>query len=310
MQRAFAARRYSAAPPREAGRAHSPSGPLVLWASSAYGGGWCEGLQQPRLRFSRLSVSCIWPRSWMRRRIDFTGYLPRVFWGRVPQRTAQGLRLNLSDGRSLPVSMRNGFFLLQVPDEVLAHTAPRALVAGDDKGLRVAREPIAALGGVFPPFAGFGGIKRPPGGAALAHKRKLVVRNTSVGAASAWAAPSFAAPARCTWLQVGRAVFGGGCRRYQPPRQGLSEVVPLRIRVKGQTLTLLWGQVGRDVTRLTVLFQDGRQRALAHPKGVFLYPVPRSRWNAGHRPAFLVARNRHGRILGKRLLFEYTLAPS
>jgi hypothetical protein len=309
VQRAFAARRYSAAPPREAGRVHSPRGPSVLWASPAYGGGWCEALQQPRLRFNRLSVSCIWPKSWMRRRIGLTGYMPRLFFGRVPQRSAHSLRLNLSDGRSLPVSMRDGFFLLRVPDQVLAHTAPRALVAVDQRGLRVAREPIGPLGGVFPP-AVFGGIQRPPGGAALAHKRQLVARNTAGVRASIWAAPSFAAPARCTWLQVGRAVFGGGCRRYEPPRRGLSEVVPLRIRVKGQMLTLLWGQVGRDVRRLNVLFQDGGERGLPHADGVFLYPVPRSHWNAGHRPAFLVARNGNGRILGKRLLFEYTLAPS
>jgi hypothetical protein len=283
---------------------------MVLWASPAYGGGWCEGLQQPRLRFSRLSVSCIWPKSWMRRRIGLTGYMPRVFWGRVPQRSAQSLRLGLSDGRSRSVSMRDGFFLLRVPDGVLAHTAPRALVAFDDKGLRVAREPIGPLGGTFPLFDGFGGIQRPPGGAALAHKRQLVARDTPVGRASIWVAPSFAVPARCTWLQVGRAVFGGGCRRYQPPRQGLSEVVPLRIRVKGQMLTLLWGQVGRDVARLNVLFQDGSKRGLAHPEGVFLYSVPRARWNAGHRPAFLVARGARGRTLGNRLLFEYTLAPN
>jgi hypothetical protein len=309
VRHAFAARRYSAAPPREAGRVHSPGGPSVLWASPAYGGGWCEGLQQPRLRFSRLSVSCIWPRSWMRRRIGLTGYMPRVFFGRVPQRSAYSLRLGLADGRSLPVSMRDGFFLSRVPDQVLAHTAPRVLVAFDERGLRVAREPIGPSAGVFPP-AFFGGIQRPPGGAALAHKRQVVARNTPVGTASIWAAPSLAAPARCTWLQLGREVFGGGCRRYEPPRRGLSEVVPLRIRVKGQMLNLLWGQVGRDVARLNVLFQDGRTRALAHSEGVFLYPVPRSRWKAGHRPAFLEARNRQGRILGKRLLFEYTLAPS
>ena len=202
--------------------------------------------------------------------------------------------------------MRSGFFLFHVPDRVLAHAAPRALVANDEQGRRVAREPI-----LFPGFmdSGFGGTQHPPGGAALARKHQLVARATPVGLASIWAAPSFAAPARCTWLQIGRAVYGGGCRRYQPPRQGLSEVVPLRIRVKAQVLTLLWGQVGSDVASLDVLFQDGSERSLSHRRGVFLYPVPRSRWSAGHRPAFLVARDARGRILGKRLLFEYTLAP-
>ena len=74
-------------------------------------------------------------------------------------------------------------------------------------------------------------------------------------------------------------------------------------------LTLLWGQSGRDVDRLEVIFQDGGRVSLSHPNGVFLYPVPAPRWKAGHRPAFVVARDRQDRILAKRLLYEYTLAP-
>jgi hypothetical protein len=37
--------------------------------------------------------------------------------------------------------------------------------------------------------------------------------------------------------------------------------------------------------------------------------VPQSRRNKGHSPAFLVGRDKQGRLLGKRLLYEYTLAP-
>ena len=303
VRRAFAARRYSAAAPRPAGRTHTPHGPVVLWVSPAYGGGWCEGLQQPRLEFNRMSVSCIWPRSWMRRRIGMTGYLPRLFWGRVPQRAARSLGVRLSDGRSMPERIRSGFFLFTVPDPVLAHAGPQALVARDERGRLVARE---VIGDFYPePFA-FGGIQRPPGGADLARKHRLV----AVGEASIWAAPSSLRPARCTWLQIGRGIYGGGCRRYQAPARGLAEVVPLRLRVKGKVLTVLWGQAGGDVARLEVLFQDGSRESLSHANGVFLYPVPAERWRSGHRPAFLVARDRQGRILGKRLLYEYTLAPA
>jgi hypothetical protein len=305
VRQAFAARRYSAASPRVAGRARSPRGPMILWASPAYGGGWCEGLQQPRLRFDRLSVSCIWPRSWMRHRIGLTGYLPRVFWGRVPQRGVQKLHLRLSGGRSLPVSTRSGFFLFIIPDRVLAQAAPDALIADDERGRHVAAERIQPL----VPSLGFGGIQRPPGGADLAHKHRLMVRTTGVGPASLWSAPSSLRPARCVWLQIRRAVYGGSCRRYRPPRQGLSAVVPLRIQVRGQVLTLLWGQVGRDVAQVEVLFQDGSRVSLSQRGDVFLYPVPQSRWRLGHRPAFVVARDNDGRQLGKHLLWEYTLAP-
>jgi hypothetical protein len=75
-------------------------------------------------------------------------------------------------------------------------------------------------------------------------------------------------------------------------------------------LTVLWGQAGGDVDRLEVLFQDRSRRSLSQASGVFLYPVPAERWRSGHRPAFLVARDRQGRVLGKRLLYEYTLAPA
>jgi len=206
--------------------------------------------------------------------------------------------------------MRSGFFLVQVPDRVLAHAAPSAFVAEDAQGKPVAGEkgllgPLSSF-----PLGEFGGIQRPPGGAELAKKHELVARTTVAGRSSIWAAPSFAAPARCTWLQIGRAVFGGGCRRYQPPARGLSEVVPLRLRVRGKVETLLWGRVGRDVARLDVLFQDGSRKSLAHRDGVYLYPVPESRWAQGHRPAFLVARDDAGRVLGKRLLYEFTLATS
>jgi hypothetical protein len=73
--------------------------------------------------------------------------------------------------------------------------------------------------------------------------------------------------------------------------------------------TLLWGRVGTDVGTLDVIFQDGSQQALAHPHGVFLYPVSAAHWVPGHRPAFVSAHKRHGQLLAKRLLYEFTLAP-
>jgi hypothetical protein len=61
--------------------------------------------------------------------------------------------------------------------------------------------------------------------------------------------------------------------------------------------------------RLDLVYQDGCRLRLAHRGGVFLYPIPKSQWTPGHRPAFLVARDDRGRLLGKQLLYEYTLAP-
>jgi hypothetical protein len=81
------------------------------------------------------------------------------------------------------------------------------------------------------------------------------------------------------------------------------------LTIKGQPLPLLWGHVGTNVARLGIVFQDGSHTNLSYRDGVFLYPVPQSRRNKGHRPAFLVARDVHDRVVGKRLLYEYTLAP-
>ena len=308
VQQAFAARRYSAAPPREAGRVRSPRGPIVLWASPAYGGGWCEGLQQPRLEFNRMSVSCIWPKAWLRRRIALAGYLPRLFSGRVPQRPASSLRVRLTGGQVLTEPMKNGFFLFAFPDSVLAHAGPQALIAQDRQGRLVARESMSMPFGPLEALH-FGGIRRPPGGADLSRKHRLVVRSSAAGPASIWAAPSSLRPARCTWLQIRRGVFGGGCRRLGAPVSVLAEVVPLRFKIRGRALSLLWGQAGPDVTGLHVVFQDGTRTNLPHSRGVFLYPVPAARWRIGHRPAFLVAHGPDGRIVAKRLLYEYTLAP-
>jgi hypothetical protein len=186
-----------------------------------------------------------------------------------------------------------------------------------------------------PAFPGFGGIRRPPGGAELRHEHQLLARRTAFGEASIWAAPSYGAPARCTWLKVGRAVWGGMCRRYQPPGRGLLDVVPLRLPIKGRIFNVLWGQVGTAVARLTVRFQNGREiriplsrRARPMPnrrdhlalQRVFLFPVPSSQWGADvlfplpsspwgvdDRPVLLIARDRSGRTVGRPLLFEYAL---
>ncbi len=177
--------------------------------------------------------------------------------------------------------------------------------------------------GFYPAPGFFGGLRRPPGGAELRHEHELLAQRTAFGQLAIWAAPSYGAPARCTWLKVGRAVYGGMCRLYQPPGRGLLDVVPLRLAIDGRILNLLWGQVGTAVATLTVRFQNGNEISLPLSKlkrpeptrvtrvalqRVFLYPIPRPHWAKGRRPALLIARDAAGRTVGKPLLFKYTLA--
>ncbi len=149
---------------------------------------------------------------------------------------------------------------------------------------------------------GFGGIRKPPGGAALRHKHKLIAHSTAVGPAAIWVAPDWAVRGSCAWLTIERIVDGGQCRRFPSPR-GLWEVVPIRLRInKAQSLTLLWGHAGSDVASLTVRFQDGTATRLPRTDGVFFHVFPKQRWIVGHRPAWLVARGSDGHVLRVRLI--------
>jgi hypothetical protein len=150
-------------------------------------------------------------------------------------------------------------------------------------------------------FVSGGGIAKPPGGAALRHKHKLVAQPTVRGPAAIWVAPDWAVRGTCAWLTIGRDVNGGECRRSPPPR-GLWEVVPFHFQIKRQSLTLLWGHAGRDVTSLSVHFQDGTATKLSLTDGVFFRVFPKERWVVGHRPTWLVARGTDGRVTRVRLI--------
>lgn len=148
---------------------------------------------------------------------------------------------------------------------------------------------------------GFGGLRKPPGGAALRQKHKLIAHSTVVGPMAIWVAPDWAVRGTCAWLTVGRVVDGGECRRSPPPR-GLWEVVPIRLGIRARSLTLLWGHAGRDVASLAVRFQDGTMTRLPLTDGVFFHVFSRQRWLVGHRPALVIARETDGRTQRVRLL--------
>jgi hypothetical protein len=218
-------------------------------------------------------------------------------------RALKTLKLEFKDGRGLTIPTKDGFFLFRVPDEALAQGVPEALVAYDENGVVIGRQEV---GVIFPPSMAFGGIRRPPGGAQVARKRKAIERPSSMGRAMIWTAPSGVTRARCYWLTLDRGVYGGGCRRNNPVPHSLWEVVPLRFTERGQTIEILWGQVGDDVASLQLRFQDGKEQLLAIEHGFYLYPVPREHYAAGRRPAFLIAATANGRVLRQRLLVEYT----
>ena len=163
------------------------------------------------------------------------------------------------------------------------------------------RRVVIRPGRVLVAFRGFGGIRHPPGGALLSRKREVATSATPVGLASLWVAPDrVSRGSRCSWLQVGRAVYGGSC--YRAPRRGLPEVVPLSLMIKGRPLHLIWGRTSTKVVRLNLIFRNGSRTSLTHTDEVFLYTIPASRWHNATQPASLVARDKHNHVVDRRSL--------
>lgn len=150
-------------------------------------------------------------------------------------------------------------------------------------------------------FVGGGGISKPPGGAALRHEHQLVRQPTPVGLAAIWVAPDWAVRGTCAWLTIRRAVYGGECRHAPPPR-GLWELVPLRLRINGKFVTLLWGHAGTDVASLMVRYHDGTTTRLPLTNGVFFRVLPNQSWRVGHRPEWVIARGKDGSTLRVQLV--------
>ena len=298
----FALHRF-ALEPRKVAEIPSGPGKLVLWASPARGGGWCSGLQRPRGGPWGLHVQCQWPKP------RFGPFAPSIedsslYWGRTTVKRAKELRITLDNGRALPVPLRDGFFLYRIPNAVLVRAAPRALVAYDRSGTELGRMNVAFEPPRFQPGTM---LPRPPGAAILVRKREIVSRSSRVGKVSLWEAPSWAGPGRCWWMQVRRAVAGGGCKRLEPRPRSLWEVVPAQLAVGKTKLDVLWGQAGPDVRELSVRFQDGRELALPIVHGFFLYPVPPEQMAQGHRPAFVIARGQDGGVIRKKTLLAFTI---
>jgi hypothetical protein len=156
------------------------------------------------------------------------------------------------------------------------------------------------------PFvASRGATRSAPGGAVARKKREVIARATPVGRVSIWVAPDrVSRGSRCSWLQIGRTMYGWSCY-HLASRRGLPESVSPVFPVKRSgSLPLIWGRANGNVGRLTLVFRDGTRVRVPVRDGVFLYAaaVPSSSWHRGHQPASLVATDTHGRVIDKRLL--------
>jgi hypothetical protein len=266
------------------------------------GGGWCQALQRPREAFDRQTVTCAW---WKRQDGPFGfGYVgPELFAGRAAVTRGRELRLLFTEGKSLGIPVNSGFYLYRVPEQRLLRAPPRALVLREG-GREVARLSIPDFYADQPLI----GSSHRPGGADVDRARRLLVARTRVGPAALMVAPSKLAPATCWWLQIRRAVYGGGCARTDRVTSAIWEVAPAVLRVRDHELWILWGQAGSRFASLELRLQDGRRQSLAIRKGFFLYVVPGVERVRGRRPAVLIGRAPGGRALRKELLLSFAWA--
>jgi hypothetical protein len=67
-------------------------------------------------------------------------------------------------------------------------------------------------------------------------------------------------------------------------------------------MLLLWGEVGSEIEKLELRFEDGRVERLPLVEQFTLYQVDPADFVVGRRPIALVGRNSDGTIVGERKL--------
>lgn len=105
---------------------------------------------------------------------------------------------------------------------------------------------------------------------------------------------------RCQVLVTpGGTSSGCGGRALKPTEVS---VHPNQIGTSPDGMLLLWGEVGSEIARLELHFEDGRIEQLPLAKRFALYQVDPADFAAGRRPLRLVGRDRSGTAVGERKL--------
>ena len=108
--------------------------------------------------------------------------------------------------------------------------------------------------------------------------------------------------ARCASFAAGGGA-GGICSK--PPHPNQIDVSPNQRGAAPHGMLLLWGSVGRLITRLELRFEDGTTIPIGLHHGWALYQVNPRNFARGHRPAALIGRNQSGHIVNTRRLGPY-----
>ena len=112
---------------------------------------------------------------------------------------------------------------------------------------------------------------------------------------------------RCTVLETPGGTGSGCGQAARRPRE--IAVFPNQIGSAPKGMLLLWGDVGADVARLELRFEDGRVERLPLVRGWTLYQVAPADFAAGRRPVEVVGRDAAGEVVGRNGLGPWRAGP-
>lgn len=268
-------------------------GPAYLWAAPTETGGWCTYVEFETEDGGMAGVGCdATPPDEdplvVGMSTDMSGdERLSLLEGRV-RPPVDSVELRFTDDSTEAVPFVDGFFIYEVP----ASREPLVLIGRDAEGEIVARESIPT--GHTGPDEDEEWQKAGP----WAYTRKLIEIQTSIGKKAAlFANESRVGDEHCYGIEVGENGYSGDYCTTIPDR--VVTHVAEDVRGQEKPLVLLHGFVAPRVASLHLRFQDGEVVALRLVDGFFLYELPRRHYGDGRLPKVFIARDRHGRVVGR-----------
>jgi hypothetical protein len=194
------------------------------------------------------------------------------------------------DGRTHQVPLSGRFFLFELPEVADGQFPEIELVAYDAQGNELARKKHAVPAN----------FTRRPQPVDISGKRPLLEIETRRTKKPIRLYVIDRGGERCLVL-VSPGGTGSGCGG-RPPEPREIPIAPNQIGTAPDGMLLLWGEVGNEIERLELRFQDGRVERLPLVEHFTLYQIHPHDFVDGRRPIELVGRNAAGEVVGRREL--------
>jgi len=277
---------------KAAAAVNTSTGPVYLWVAPTRTGGYCAFLQvvgtelpdgRPNLsggcsntHGSKLDVSM--------NGISVHGRMLTLLLVHAAS-PARTVVIGLRSGAQRTLTLSGSQFLVS---EVQASDPVRTVSVRDNAGQILARRVIPSIPAQPTPIGPF---------RAVAEIRTITAQKPL----SLYVAPATQGT-RCASFTPGGGA-GGICSK--PPHPNQIDVSPNQRGAAPHGMLLLWGSVGRLISRLELRFEDGTTIPIGLHHGWALYQVNPRNFARGHRPVALIGRNQSGRIVNTRRLGPY-----